>query len=157
MKKRATYILIATVIILGCQPDEIQPIGDPLSKKDGVIGDWKLSSVSQIDELAKASDENDFSKDVTELFSFLETEIEFNESSFVLNAGDSPDFVKMTDGNWSFDNIDSPTLIYLVKDLDTTDFVLSRSPREGFDLKVKYERYDDDELYLSYEYTFEKK
>lgn len=163
MKKFILKNLILTGMVsltmLACQPDEIPGIGEPLSRMEGITGEWEATSVVQVDEIAKSKGDANFELDVTDLYNLGDYAIAFaNDGTFTITANGAPNFVDES-GTWSFDDPDFPTKVLLFADgsVDpTSEFALARVPAAGFDLKIEFQRIAGETHYLSYVYTFSK-
>ncbi|HAA13971.1 MAG TPA: hypothetical protein DCE41_20700 [Cytophagales bacterium] len=160
MKKILILAFAVALAVGGCRPEPFAPIGEPLDRVAGLVGDWSVVSVTQIDEVKLALEEADFSKDVTNLFGFYDFAVTFAEGGgFTVTPGEAPNFVGVTEGTWAFDNADYPTALQLTETGGTdpsATFALNRLPQEDLNLELRFERYNEGELVLSYVYVFEK-
>jgi len=160
MKKILILAFAVALAVGGCRPEPFAPIGEPLDRVAGLVGDWNVVSVTQIDEVKLNLEEPDFSKDVTNLFDFFEFAVSFTEGgAFTVAPGDAPNFVGVTEGTWAFDDPDYPTVLQLTEAGGTepsATFALNRLPQEDLNLELRFERYNAGELVLSYVYVFEK-
>lgn len=157
---KSLLLIGALIVLASCFPDALKEIGEPFSKKEGIVGDWRVISVTQIDEIAKKDGEIFFSMDLTDLFGFYEFEISFNaDGTFGINENPSPLFVDLR-GTWSFEDEEFPKEVLLTaQDADevTSKFVLHKTPAPGRDLEIKFQRVKDNEVVLSYIYKLAKK
>lgn len=159
MKKTLIVAFALATMVMGCRPDPFEPIGEPLDIKEGFLGDWKVVSVTQIDEVKLAAEESNATRDLTNLFNFYEYAITFaTDGSYTISPGKAPNFAGTTSGTWSFDNPDFPTVVLLSEDSGTTTaakFNLTRTPQKNINLQLTFRRYKDSKLVLSYSYVFE--
>ncbi|MEL6534829.1 MAG: DUF5004 domain-containing protein [Bacteroidota bacterium] len=160
MKKVLILAFTVALAVGGCRPEPFAPIGEPLDRVAGLEGSWNIVSVTQIDEIKMDLEEPDFSKDVTNLFGFFDYAVNFESAgSFTVTPGEAPNFVGVTEGTWAFDDPDYPTELQLTATGGTepsATFALNRLPQEDLNLELRFERYNGDELVLSYVYVFEK-
>lgn len=110
MKNLRNIILLMAMAILwaGCQPDEPPPIGEPLSKLEGINDKFNLVKVVQVDERTRVPS-NKF-LDITEDFlGSSAISIEFNSGTFAYTytPGDAPDYIGGS-GTWRFANAKYP-------------------------------------------------
>jgi hypothetical protein len=168
MKKnysRISSLLLITglFLVFSCKKPEIAELGPPTDFLKVVTGIWKTVKVTQVDEIAKAKFQEPVSRDRTDDMNFTDYTITFNSeggipSSFIIDAGNAPNFVDST-GTWKFDNNEYPTEILLTKTGatgPTSTFKLIGPPRDGLDLRIKFERYSNSNLIISYEYILQK-
>ncbi|MEN7549089.1 DUF5004 domain-containing protein [Rapidithrix thailandica] len=163
-----TYKYIGICLLLwwgvsACQPDDFPAIGDKVNKIEGIEGDWSVQSVKQIDEIALNDGALNYEMDITDLFDFDDYHISFtsddegNPATFEVK-GKAPNYVD-TEGTWQFDNVEFPTKVMLFTDgatEATSVFYLNRVPSKGFNLELKFQRFEGDIPILSYVYTFTK-
>ncbi len=150
------FVVLASAIFVGCQPDEIEPIGTPLSYTEGIAGSWKLESVMLTDEIAASAEEPNAATDVTPYFNFSDYAVSFNGNNFTIEAGNAPNFINMTSGTWAFDDPNYPTKVILTDGEQTSELALDYAPKPGWKLQVAFQRYNGETLALSYKYTFVK-
>jgi hypothetical protein len=149
--------------LFSCQKTKIAELGPPTDFLKVVTGSWKTIHVTQIDEIAKAKFQEPVSRDRTNDMNFTDYSITFNSeggtpTSFTVDAGNAPNFVDAS-GTWKFDVTDYPTEILMTKDGasgTTSTFKLIGPPRDGMDLRIKFERYSKGTLIISYEYILQK-
>ena len=110
-------MLIGSALIAGCQPEEIQPLGEPLNVLQNIKGTWQLTKVEQVDEYAKSKSFPYTTLDITNLYSYKDLKITFNAdannapSNYTIVYGNSPKIIKQASGNWSVDNPEAPQIL----------------------------------------------
>ncbi|NML20208.1 DUF5004 domain-containing protein [Pseudoflavitalea sp. G-6-1-2] len=118
-------ILIALIITFaGCKPETLPDIGDPLNKIQLTEGNWQLERVVQSDVNAVKYNFPYKELDVTSVapFSEFKLSLKLNDGkpgTFTTNAGASPKIIKLTDGKWEVDDLNSPLSFNLIKNTDT--------------------------------------
>jgi hypothetical protein len=163
-----TIFALVGFFFTSCEPEKYEPIGEPFSKIDGVKGNWKITSLVQIDEVAITKDLPFTQLDITEFFNFSNYRINFNVEAdtipttfTITNPDNAPNFV-ITSGKWAFDNAKFPSYIYLIHldaellPIDTTKLTLVAAPRNYLPLKFKFSRSVEESKIISYSYTFER-
>lgn len=166
--KLLSLITFLGLFIFSCEPEKYEPVGEPFNKVDGVKGTWKLTTIVQLDEVAIAKELALTQIDITSFFNFENYRITFNvdetnlPSTFeILNPDNAPNFF-ITSGKWTFDNIDFPSQLYLIKlntemlPVDTMRINLVAAPRDYLPLKYKFTRSSGGEKIVSYSYLFER-
>ena len=147
------------LMLAACSPDEIPPIGEEFDKVSPMIGDWTLTSITQTDEIALANDEQFSSQDLTAYFDFTEYQLSLSsDNSFLFTSGAAPDYIGKASGSWMLDNNDAPSYLYLIDaGMDTLKLPLDRITLPNSDqLEFSIKREDAGEVYLSYQFVFEK-
>lgn len=151
---------VLAVLLTACFPDELKDIGLPFSKKEGITGEWKVISVTQVDEIAKKEGATSFSIDLTDMFGFSDFEIAFNaDGTFSVNENPSPAFIDLS-GTWAFDDDEFPKEVLLKaenSDEVTSRFALHKVPAPGRNLEIKFQRLKGEDVVISYIYVLSKK
>lgn len=140
---------IVAFTFVACDDDDYS-FGKPFDKTEGVIGDWSVKSVTLLNE-------GDEELDITSFFEFSTFGINFKEDNTFSISGSAPDLVGVTAGSWELDNKEAPMSIKLTEGGINSQFVFVAPPREGTNLKIKYERVAGGEVIASYVYELLKK
>jgi hypothetical protein len=158
----AWLLLLLGLWMSACKPDDIPPIGEPFSQIRGINGEWKLTAVSQVDELKSGSGNT---LDLSELLVGADPAVvKFNSSdfSFSVTPGTSKIYFPLG-GTWAFNDNDFPTVINLTVNNEVAALQMFSPVREFVDneLRVKYIRpigpcadLDGKAGAVSYIYTF---
>lgn len=164
LNKSALLLLCLGLCLSACQPDDIPPIGEPLSQVRGINGKWRLTNVVQVDELKTGSGNRLDVSDV--LLGAQPAVIEFNSNDFKFEVtpGSSKIYFPIS-GTWAFDDNDFPTVINLTVHNAAYPLQMFSPVREFVDntMRVKYIRpfcpgvsVDGKTGAVSYIYTFER-
>jgi hypothetical protein len=165
MKKfNIAIFFLALAVLFSCQPEDIKPLGDPLDKKQAVVGQWQISQVIQQDELSAIKGFPDFvtRMDITTIFPeapYTDLKVSFNEDgTFAVDAGralvDLP-----AAGTWALDNPDYPSAVVLTDkegNVTSVEFGDFNGLTQGTLNLALLRRDENGKAFLSYQYTFEK-
>lgn len=166
MKKVFLITMIITTVFAGCR-EEFDDIGEPFDRSAGLGGDWQLSKVTQNDEDAIRKGFPSFvqSSNITDLFPFNEFRLVLNvdeegkPSDFTVDAGNAPDFIGLSAGSWTVDNVELPSQIFFggQTSLDITTY---NGLSEGI-MRLKLTRFETKsdgslQAFLSYDFEFVK-
>lgn len=158
-KKWQVLALGLGLMLSACSPDEILPIGEEFGKIAPMTGDWKLSKVTQTDNVALANDSQFSSQDLTNYFDFTDYQLSLSsDNSFSFSAGAAPDYIGKATGSWMLDNNNAPSFLYLIDATsDTLKLPLDRITLPNSNqLEFSVNREDAGEVYLSYQFVFQK-
>ncbi|MBE9492271.1 MAG: DUF5004 domain-containing protein [Bacteroidetes bacterium] len=155
-------LMLALMFFDSCKKDEYE-LGPTRDFVNLMTGTWKVTQVIQIDEYAIKEGLEPTTMDRTNVMNFTDYQITFNSdgsnpATFVVDPGNAPNFVD-DEGTWKLDNYNYPTTILLTKtgaSEPTSRFALTGPPRKGVPLMIRFERYSQGVLLLSYEYTLTK-
>ncbi|SHF72562.1 DUF5004 domain-containing protein [Pedobacter caeni] len=144
--KKLKYIIFLLVVLsaAACKKDQLKDIGEPRKVVNAMKGNWTLNSVIQVDEYAKDKLFPFTAVDLTGLYPYRETKLTLNTTednkpaTFNISFGNSPKFLKTTQGNWTVDNYDTPQTMTLTNGTTTDQISLG-----------KYGLLDQGELLLS--------
>ncbi len=162
-------VLITGIILNACEPEAISPIGESRNVLSSLKGTWSLSSFIQVDEFAKSSNFPFKTVDYTNVYPYKEAKITFNvddqnkPTTFAINYGNSPKFIKVTTGNWKVDNTDAPKTIVFSNTTTVKDSVIigKYQSLDNNELQLTVRRYQVDskgnqKLVISNNYYFKK-
>ena len=155
--KKLGNILVLLAVIAACKP-EIKPIGQSYTAGEGVIGSWEMVEINTTDITLPVPESRDQSRILNDVANRLQITIKDDGTYTVDQLGIVPDLLG-TDGDWQFDKVEFPTMIYFVPDGgDTLKAGLLNMPRKidntfGF----SYTRNRCDKDYVSLQYTFNRK
>lgn len=162
--------LLASAALVGCKKDDYAPVGESYAiTSESVMGSWKLSAVTEIDESAvylgyPAAVQ---SEDITSAYAFDTYEISFttNEDKVsggytVSNSSNAPIFIPSS-GSWKFYDPNGPRQIKMVA-TGSQDTVLVDFPsaylKSQNKLALSFSRKGSDgKAYLTYKYAFTRK
>jgi hypothetical protein len=171
MKNILKYISFAAilVIVLNSCIEDFGGTGKPFDRVEQLQGEWQLSSVIQVDEVAAERNFPYKELNLTSLFPYSDYKISFsaNDSgvptTFSVNRGNSPDIFGLTNGSWKLDDRDRPSEIQLTSEGKTVavDFSSLNTLVSG-ELHLKKTRYRTNSKgvakpVVSYVYIFNKK
>ena len=162
--KRILLILIISLSVFACQPDEIPPIGERTDYISMISGTWTLVKFEQTDAEAESKGFPAFAttKDLTNVFaghSYTDFSITFStDGTFSSNRGSS--YVQMlSNGSWAIDNEQYPSAIILTSGTETQTINLgSLADVIVGKLEFKEERKQSDtgKIKIKYNYSLTK-
>lgn len=162
--------LLASATLAGCKKDDYAPVGESYAiTSESLVGSWKLTSVTEIDEAAVYLGYPTAvqSEDITDAYPFDTYEIAFaaNEdkvsgSYTVANTNDAPVFLSGS-GNWKFYDPNGPRQLKMVatgsQDTVFVDFPSAYLKSQN-KLALSFSRKGTDgKAYLTYKYIFSRK
>jgi hypothetical protein len=112
--KRIYHLILFALVIAGtaCEKTDVPPLGEPLSKVEGLSGSWTLETVQRFDQ-----SEVDLSKasfDISDVFIRDDFRIVFKtDGTYTVETGNTPNYFG-TSGTWAFDDNEFPTMVMLV-------------------------------------------
>lgn len=166
MKKTIYYALLFMIFLGGCEITDDGSYVAPITNYEKINGSWKMSSVKQIDELAKASSSKPDEMVLTQFFNFkdfiltLNVDELYHPTSFEIK-GDVPDLF-LKSGYWSLDQphthsdgTASTILLYTdeAKTQLADELKITTMPGASTTLEFKLIRYNGEIPFVSYQYS----
>lgn len=132
--KKLKYIIFLLVVLsaAACKQDELKDIGPARQVISAMKGNWSLNSVIQVDEYAKDKQFPFTTVELTDLYPYREAKLTLNTtedhkpSTFSISFGNSPKFLKLTQGNWTVDNNDAPKTMTLTSGATTDQITIGK-------------------------------
>ena len=162
--KKILIILVISISVFACQPDDIPPIGDKTDYKPMLSGTWNLVKFEQTDADAESKDFPEYAttKDLTNVFAdhpYTDFSITFNsDGTFTSNQGSS--YVQMlANGTWAFDDSDYPSAIVLTSGSSSQTVSLGSLAdviTGGLEFKVERKQADTGKVKIRYTYSLTK-
>ncbi|UAY51607.1 DUF5004 domain-containing protein [Ferruginibacter albus] len=167
MKKILKYsllLLAITIVEQSCTPDAVPALKAPVAVTSAFAGTWKLSSVTQTDEVASSKGFPFKTMDITNLFPYSDFSLTLNmnggnPTTFSTTQGSAPIVIPISSGNWYFNDAQYPDSLVLAGATDTIRIKLGSYPTEtSAQLPVVVNKYDASSgtKLLSYSYLFTK-
>jgi hypothetical protein len=157
MMKKIGIFTVLLIAIAACKP-EIKPIGDPLKAGEGLPGMWELNEINTIDITLPVPEERDQSGIMKEQIDRLVLTFNADGTYEVNERGIVPDIFG-SEGNWMYDQIDFPTMLYFIPSTgDTLKTGLANMPRttdNNFGFSFTRNRCDKD--YITVQYYFNRR
>lgn len=169
MKK--TIIVLLCLLTLqffwSCKETDDGVYTDPISLYEKIGGSWKLTSIKEIDEIAKASSIKPDEMNLTSKFNFstfvitLAVDSTFNPTTYEVK-GTAPDLFNRS-GYWELDypfphpdNIATKILLYndAEKTQLTDKLIVSSIPGAKATMQFNLQRLSEGTPYVTYQYTF---
>jgi len=158
MKKQLiiTLSILALFSTNACKKEKLE-LEPPSSKVEGISDTWVLKEVTQVDEANPLFPE----MEVSEAFignQALEMSFESTNFTYSVEEGDSPNYFG-TNGTWSFDNNEYPTLVNIVHDGKEEVLQLLRTVRtvdQTFEFQY-FRTCENGKRVVSYKMVFERK
>lgn len=165
--------LFLLLIIIGCEKQDDGSYVQPITRYEKIAGTWKLTTIKQTDEIAKANVTKPDELVLTSLFNFTTFQITFNVDSSSIGikpttfqvTGSAP-VLFATEGYWDMDSPfartdGKPSKILLYSDAEKTKLLdrleLTAVPTTKKTMEIRLVRTDDKEIpYLSYTYSLKQ-
>lgn len=159
------FFLSVVFSFVACNDTDDGSYVAPITTYEGIKGDWKISSVKQVDEIAKANSQSPSEMTLTSQFDFSTFTIKLsvdvnNEPTDYTVGGNAPEIFAKS-GYWSlahpFPNTDdSPNFINLYSDASKTikvgELAIIATPGATDVLEVKFTRKNKGVAFVSYVY-----
>ena len=153
----------AIITSFGSCKTEKQELGPKASQVEGIVNNWMLTKVDQIDvNVELAFQESDTLLDVSEaIMTTIPMEINFAEDgTYLLTDGDGRNmFDSLSTGTWEFDNVEYPSMVVFNKGTNNeANYPLIRPvrPQDPY-LAIKYNKFCGDNRIVSYHLWFMRK
>ncbi len=165
MKQKIKIALITAVIItsFGSCKQEKQELGPKASQVEGIVNNWILTKVDQIDvNVELAFQESDTLLDVSEaILTSIPMEVNISgDGTYTFTDGDGRKmFDSLNTGTWGFDNDEYPSMIVFNKGTNQeANYPLIRPvrPQDPY-LAIKYNKFCGDNRIVSYHLWFTRK
>lgn len=163
--KKIIFILLVSMLVFSCSPDDIPALGEKTDYKPLLTGTWNLVKFEQVDAEAESKNFPDFATrmDLTSVFAghpYTDFSITFNQDgTFTTSKGTS--YVQMMEnGTWALDDPDFPSAIVLTNNGETQNIALgSLSDVNLGKMQFKEERKQADtgKVKIKYVYSLTKK
>jgi len=164
--KNIFKIAVVTAVIItsfGSCKQEKQELGPKASQVEGIVNNWILTKVDQIDvNVELAFQESDTLLDVSEaILTSMPMEINISgDGTYTFTDGDGRNmFDSLNTGTWGFDNDEYPSMIVFNKGTNQeSNYPLIRPvrPQDPY-LAVKYNKFCGDNRIVSYHLWFTRK
>ncbi len=168
LSKYFTTLFLLTVILpfVACNDTDDGNFVQPITLYEKIKGDWKTTSVKQIDEIAKANSQSPSEMTLTNLFDFSTFSIKLNvdtdnQPTTYEIGGKSPALFPIT-GFWSLDypfpNTDGASTILILysdaaKTNKTGELSITATPGAAQVLELKFTRKTKGTAFVSYVYN----
>lgn len=131
--KHTLYILSTMIFMVACQPDPFKEIGDPFVPMESISGNWKLNKVTQTDINAEEKAFPYKSLDITDVFPYQDVTLSLNltngaPGTFTISNSQGLDLFDSESGTWSVNQIQAPSIIYLIDNSDSTEITIGSYP-----------------------------
>lgn len=162
------YLLLLMVLVLpfaACNDTDDGSYVAPITVYEKINGNWKVSSVKQVDEIAKANSESPSEMTLTDQFNFTTFTISLNvdaqnQPTTYTIGGSSPRFFPV-DGYWALDyefhkTTGAANVIQLYSDASrsnmTAQLFVSGIPGSTKEMEIKFSRNTKGTAFVSYVY-----
>ncbi|MFC4262118.1 DUF5004 domain-containing protein [Ferruginibacter yonginensis] len=160
-------LIVMSLSISSCKKIQYDEVGESISLRDNLIGNWKLDSIIQVDQTAVDKGFPAFvqKQNITSLFPFGTVTVSFTNDgtgnagnySFT-NPGNAPLFVAPS-GTWNFFENGGPLRVRLVgtSRTDSIDFGKAyRVSDKKLALRVSRRFYSNNKTFVYYDLNFSK-
>ncbi|WP_126969599.1 DUF5004 domain-containing protein [Gynurincola endophyticus] len=132
-KKLFLYILTIGFLITGCRPDAFKEIGDAVKPVESITGQWKLRKVTQSDINAVEKGFPYKTLDITDVLPYQDVTFSLAFSngapgSFATGNASGLDLFDFENGTWGVDDINAPSVIYLINNNDSATLTIGSYP-----------------------------
>jgi len=162
------YVLLLMVLVLpfaACNDTDDGSYVEPITVYEKIYGNWKVSSVKQVDEIAKANNESPSEMTLTDQFDFSSFTISLNvdannQPTTYTIGGNSPRFFP-TEGYWALDyefhnTTGAANVIQLYSDASRSSMTAQLSvvgiPGSSREMEIKFSRNTKGTPFVSYVY-----
>ncbi|RZM00514.1 MAG: DUF5004 domain-containing protein [Pedobacter sp.] len=158
----AMSLITVALLVTGCQPDAFKDAGAPRDVKSSIIGTWKLTKATQVDEESARKGFPYRELDITTIYPYTDFVLKLDAGepgNFTTTPGASPRIIRFATGTWTLNDPEFPSALLLKNGTTTDTATLGGYPvGAATTLKIKLRKKEaaTGKLLISYTYEFAK-